>query len=69
MGAADVDARVDPNSIASGLLETYNVVSSDTVDIEDTVDTNAACLGEHGAGEQGHCHRRSAQPAQDQICL
>ena len=35
MGAADVDARVDPNSIASGLLETYNVVSIVTVDIID----------------------------------
>ena len=30
-----MDARVDPNSIASGLLETYNVVSIDTVDIID----------------------------------
>ena len=36
MGAADVDARVDPNSIASGLLETYNVVSIDAVDIIDS---------------------------------
>ena len=37
VGAADVDARVDPNSIASGLLETYNVVSIDSVDILDVL--------------------------------
>ena len=38
MGAADVDARVDPNSIASGLLETYNVVSIDSIDSVDIID-------------------------------